>query len=294
MSRLKIISNKTMTTRNFLCTKNLKEVQLDVSPEEYLKYLFEKLPATYVCGQLEKGAEGTPHIQFFVNTKNPIRPSALLKLDSKMHVEKVRINNGAHTYCMKEETRIEGPWEFGKRPVQRNNKTDWSEVWKLAKAGDIEKIPSPIKVIHYNKLKAIAKDHIQPKDAEHLRGIWIYGPAGSGKSRWVRENCPQEELYDKNANKWWDGYLNQKYVVLDDLMPEHECLAYHLKKWADRYACTLETKGGAVAANYQWLIVTSQYQIEDIFKDPATVEALNLLFKASTVFGSLKHSSMEY
>jgi len=29
---------------------------------------------------------------------------------------------------MKEETRIDGPWEFGVKPVQRNNKTDWEEV----------------------------------------------------------------------------------------------------------------------------------------------------------------------
>ena len=129
----------------------------------------------------------------------------------------------------------------------------------------------------FKQLKAIAKDHIKPRDTDHLRGIWIYGPAGSGKSRWVRENC--KDLYDKNINKWWDGYLNQKYVVIDDWMPEHECLAYHLKKWADRYACTLETKGGAVSANYEWLIITSQYTIEECFKDPKTVEALNRRFK---------------
>ena len=34
-----------MTARNFLCTKNLKEVKLEMSTEEYLKYIFEKLPA---------------------------------------------------------------------------------------------------------------------------------------------------------------------------------------------------------------------------------------------------------
>ena len=276
MSRHKIISNKNMTARNFLCTKNLVNVQLEVSPEEYLKYLFEKLDAAYVAGQLEKGESGNLHIQFYVNVKKPCRVSALLKLDPKMHAEKVKYEKGAQRYVLKEETRVEGPWEFGKRPIKLSEKTDWHQVWKLASEGNIDKIPSPIKVIHYNKLKAIAKDHIKPEDKDHLRGIWIYGPAGSGKSRWVREHC--KDLYDKNCNKWWDGYLKQKYVVIDDWMPEHECLAYHLKKWADRYACTLETKGGAIAANYDWLIITSQYTIEECFKDPATVEAINRRF----------------
>lgn len=53
--------------------------------------------------------------------------SYLKKIDNKIHLEPVRINNGAHDYCMKEETRIDGPWEFGTKPVQRNNKKDWSE-----------------------------------------------------------------------------------------------------------------------------------------------------------------------
>lgn len=267
-----------MQARNFLCTKNLVEVKLEMSAEEYLRLFFEKTAARYVVGQLEKGETGNLHIQFFANYEKPKRLAALLKFDPKIHGEKVKYNNGADRYCMKEETRVEGPWEFGKRPIKRDSKTDWSEVWRLAAKGEIDKIPSPIKVIHYNKLKAIAKDHIKPKDADHLRGIWITGPAGSGKSRYVRENIPPEELYDKNCNKWWDGYLTQKYVVLDDWMPEHEFLAYHLKKWADRYACTLETKGGAVAANYQWIIVTSQYSIEECFKDEKSVDAIKRRF----------------
>lgn len=46
-----------------------------------------------------------------------MRQSAIKKFDSRVHIEIVKINNGAHDYCLKEETRIEGPWEFGERPV---------------------------------------------------------------------------------------------------------------------------------------------------------------------------------
>jgi len=39
-----------------------------VDPEEYLLRYMDK--ATYVCGQLEEGKEGTRHIQFYVNFKH--------------------------------------------------------------------------------------------------------------------------------------------------------------------------------------------------------------------------------
>lgn len=61
-----------------------------------------------------------------------------------MHIEVVRVNNGAHTYCMKEETRLEGPYEFGTKPVNKASKVDWDEVLDNAKKGNIDAIPASI------------------------------------------------------------------------------------------------------------------------------------------------------
>jgi len=65
------------------------------------------------------------HIQFFVNLPDKARLSALKKVCGQAHYEPVKINNGADDYCLKEDTRVEGPWEFGVKPVKRNSKTDW-------------------------------------------------------------------------------------------------------------------------------------------------------------------------
>jgi len=86
--------------------------------------------------------------------------SALKKLCGKSHFEPVEKDNGIDAYCMKEETRVDGPWEFGVRPVVRNSKTDWSRVRAYAVAGEFSKIPDDVYVKHYNSLTRIAKDNM--------------------------------------------------------------------------------------------------------------------------------------
>lgn len=83
------------------------------------------------------------------------RASLLKKMDKRLHIEIVKVNNGADAYCMKEETRVEGPWEFGIKPVQRNSKADWEEVYAKAKEGKLSDIPADIRVKHYANLKRI-------------------------------------------------------------------------------------------------------------------------------------------
>ena len=46
----------------------------------------------------------------------------------KSHFEMVKKDNGVGAYCMKEQGRLDGPWEYGTKPVKRNSKNDWDEV----------------------------------------------------------------------------------------------------------------------------------------------------------------------
>jgi hypothetical protein len=122
--------------------------------QDFLEAHSKHSGVTYLNGQLEKGADGTVHLQWFVSFKKPgQRLSALKKMCKFSHWTVVRQDNGASSYCLKEDTRIEGPWEFGVKPVQRNSKVAWEEVKEHAMLGELDKIPADIFVRHYGNLK---------------------------------------------------------------------------------------------------------------------------------------------
>ena len=111
-------------------------------------------------------------------------------------------------------TRVDGPWEYGQRPLQRNSKKDWDIIRAQAKSGDFEPIPADVYIRYYPQLKAIFKDNIAMQHSDRLRGIWIWGPPGNGKTHVAEEIFP--DFYPKLINKWFDGYKGQKTVILDD------------------------------------------------------------------------------
>lgn len=263
-------TQKDTKVRTWLCTLN--------NPTLTLEEVHQKTGAAYTVGQLEQGSNGTLHLQFVQNFKNPVRLAHYKKTLAMAHCEPVVVDNGVDKYCMKDETRVEGPWQYGEKPMQRNSRKDWEQVYLKAKTGRLEEIPADIRVRCYSQLKKIEKDHLVMQDASDVRGVWIYGQSGYGKSRMARRDYP--DAYPKLCNKWWDGYQNQKNVIMDDIGLEHRVLGQQLKIWADRYGCILENKGGAMSSAYEKFVVTSQYSIDEIFSgDEKTIEALKRRFK---------------
>lgn len=154
------------------------------SPQEWLEHFYTRSKAVYLNGQVERGAEGTLHLQYFVSFKDPVRITALKKLCPHSHFTVVKKDNGASEYCLKEDTRVDGPWEFGKKPLKRNDPKDWSLIKEEAKKGNLDAVPDDVYVRHYHTLKAIAKDHMVPVKRTSPRVcFWYWGATGMGKSR---------------------------------------------------------------------------------------------------------------
>lgn len=160
--------------------------------ESYLEK-WHKSGCAYVTGQLEKGKEGTPHLQFFLQFAKPQRLSALKKHDKTSHFEPVKFNNGADTYCNKDETRVDGPWTYGAKPFKNNVKGEVAKrnAMLMEKGAEQGVLDGDIRLEQYRNVSA-AIDEIKlklqtPYTAPQDRGYWLYGPSRTGKSTWARE-----------------------------------------------------------------------------------------------------------
>ena len=205
------------------------------------------LNPAYMVGQLERGEAGTLHWQFAVQWQNP-RSFAAIKKDLPLaHFEEVRSWAAAVTYCQKADTRDSGPWEFGTRPTGGSGKAqaeDWETWYQLAAEGKFKEIPAKIQIKHLGNLERIHRQNLKFIDQTDVRGVWIWGAPGVGKSHFARQVLGAEGYYPKLNNKWWDGYQSQKVVIMEDVDKETvKFLHHHLKIWADRWGFIGETKG---------------------------------------------------
>lgn len=237
----------------------------------YIIYGREKAPST---GQL--------HFQGYVQFETKKRLTQMRQYIAQCHFEIARgSDQDNYDYCSKEGEFV----EIGARRDTTGGKRGRDEEqarWKKARLAACENklddVPDDIFVRCYSSIKSISKDYMKvPPDTDGVCGLWIYGPPGVGKSRKARADYPG--AYFKLANKWWDGYKGEKYVILDDLDPAHSCLGHHLKIWADRYGFIGEIKGGAIPCRPDKFVVTSNYSPEQIFSDPGILEPIRRRFK---------------
>lgn len=232
------------------------------------------MKCTYNIFGYERGDEGTPHLQGYVQLKDQKTLSAMKKVMPRAHLE---IRKGTITeavvYCKKE-----GDFEeFGVRPLEKEEKGDankrrYEEAFKAAKEGRLDDIPADIHMRHYGTIKRIQMDYMKkPEALPELDNEWIYGPTGTGKTRDAHARYP--DAFIKKANtKWWDGYTGQEVVIIDDFDKYHVALGYELKIWLDHNPFPAETKGSTIMIRPKKVIITSNYHPSEIWQDEQTLE----------------------
>lgn len=232
----------------------------------------------------EVGESGTPHLQGYIVFHNQCRrPFVNTHVGVRAHVELAR-GNVKHNfdYCTKDGKF----WEFGVRPKMPKEKGEmekkrYKDAKRAAEEGRFDDIDADIYMRHYSTIKRIRHDKCLERKLTDTTETheWYYGPAGTGKSRKARVENP--EAYLKNCNKWWDGYVDQDVVIVDDFDQAHSVLVHHLKHWADRYPFQAEVKGSAMTIRPRKIILTSNYHPRDIWTDPRDLEPILRRFKVT-------------
>lgn len=185
---------------------------------QYLVYQVECCPSTQKF-----------HLQMYVQYKAQVAFTTVQKQFPGAHIEAAKgsdIDN--HAYCTKEDTRVDGPWEFGERKAQ-GARTDLYTAIEILKAGGMKRLRQEAPEIiarHGRNMKDLAdgflKDSLPTHRTWMTEGVWYHGKTGVGKSHTAFDGYDpathyQWKLKDKG---WQDGYTGQAIVIINDFRGE--------------------------------------------------------------------------
>jgi len=267
--------------------------QCPLTKEEALNLLKTKLEAKPIRGIVvaaELHKDGSPHIHAYVLLQKQFNCQNVKFWDlGNYHgnYQKARDINAVVKYISKDGNIIEEgdiSWAEKVDAKKERRRALATELIAGTKSLDQAVVEDPLLLFGLKHLKQDLDTYrqvaIKPLETPDVRGIWIYGAPGIGKSYKVREL--EADLYSKAQNKWWDGYTGQKAVLLDDFDKPGCCLSHYLKIWADRYAILGEIKGGQVPLAYERFYITSNHHPSELFtamEDPQLLAAIERRFK---------------
>jgi len=219
--------------------------------ENKLKYI--------VCG-FETGANGTDHIQGYLELNCQMTFNSLKKFMPRAHMEARKGNSTqASDYCKKD-----GIFFTNGLISKQGSRNDLDKIRQIANSegmrevtaiGNLQQIRVAEKFLQYNEIIRDWKPEV----------IWITGPTGSGKSRLARSILGNDDVYTKSdVSKWFDGYDAHENVILDDFRGSWMAFS-DLLTLIDRYERRVEYKGGTRQFLAKRIVITSIMAPKDCY-----------------------------
>lgn len=278
--------------------------RLDISKEAALQALQLKLAGKPITGAVvcrELHQDGTPHIHAYVLLESRFNCKNVNFWDINGHhgnYQVARDINAVAKYIKKDGDYIEYGTIDWKEKLDAKKEHRRALGRKMLEPSTTLKdllLEEPSLALQADRLqKALAackQAMIEPVQTEDVKGIWIFGKAGVGKSHMVRDI--EKDLFIKSQNKWWDGYRGQKAVLIDDFDKQGSCLSHHLKIWTDKWGCEGEIKGAIIPLGFERFYITSNYAPEGIFDLDNTDTELLTAIKRRFKFFHLEKDTYE-
>lgn len=242
----------------WLFTINNPEVDLDTHPAN----LFPD--CKYLIYQLEQGENGTFHFQGYVVFNTDKRIESLKRLHPTAHFE---VRRGTHEqakeYCSKEDTRVDGPWEFGDDstiPRKRGARTDLIRFRDMAPTSTYSQLLEefPDVMARYPKFTQLCKSiktYDRPPLNRDIQVSLYWGEPGTGKTRRAYEIDPNIYVVPISDKMWFDGYNGEETILIDDFTGWMKLDL--LLRLLDRYPIQMQVKGSFTWLHHKHIIVTS-------------------------------------
>lgn len=235
-----------------------------MSDERWTK---EEANIKFLVYQLEQGSEtGYMHFQGFVITKDSRRMAYMKKLFGEGHYEACKgKDEQCIAYCTKNETRVSGPYQWGKVSSQ-GERTDLEAIVEKIKDGvnmDEIAVEHPQTYIRLHRgIKEYASVELKRRAMKEFRKLEVvvhWGKAGAGKTRSVFDKHGFENVYvcphPTNGAVWFDGYVGQPVLLIDDF--KNWLTHCFMLRVLDGYPLQLAVKGGFTYANWSTVYITA-------------------------------------
>ncbi len=250
-----------MSSRHVCFTLNNPEYD----DAHYREVIEEHAQVRYCVFRRERGANGTVHLQGYIEWKKPQRYSALHKLVGNCHCEKrhgTRVQ--ARNYCIdtdKDGECLAAPVEVGTwNPKGPGNRSDLQELSQLAiDTDDVTELINynPGLFARYCKGLERIMFHTQKERTVAPHIILHFGPTGTGKTYSAYIN--HSPLYKKVPDtRWFDGLKQQGTLLLDDFAGAASKMSLtYLLQLLDAYPFMVEVKSSYTNLLCSKIIVTT-------------------------------------
>lgn len=261
-------------SRNYVITRNILDGEDIDQVIASFKDKFEAWPALrYLVFQHEKVERD--HLQGYIELRTPQRYAAIQKACGvhHLHIEtRKRTRDQARNYCMKEESRVAGPWEIGEwQEKGAGNRTDIDELIEVCKRTYSLTAAAravPHLVLRYPRGAALICAAFRPHRTTPPMVYLLWGATGCGKTRFVYDMYGYDGLHRKAPqSKWYDGYERQPVLLLDDFSGASSKLALdYTLHILDRYPFAVEIKGSVIELLATKIFVTTNIHPKDWYQ----------------------------
>ncbi len=244
------------------------------NPDGHLEFVADKME--YLVYQEEIGESGTYHFQGYCEFKYAmnLNPAKELLGGSTVHLEpRMGTQCQAIAYAKKEETRIDGPFEFG-QPRLQGKRIDLEGFKNAVMAGKRKRdlLDDHVGIIaRYPKFYEQLTMMHRPDRTQELCVSLLIGDTGLGKTRSVFERFRGDDDFWlcplNNGTMWYDTYDGHTKVLIDDFAgaASHISLC-SLLRLLDRYPVLVPTKGSHTWWMPNEVFVTTNVLPKDWYK----------------------------